>query len=41
MMTDKEKQAIALVKKGMDVGKAAQVAGVSSYWLSLKMGKKL
>lgn len=39
-MTGKEKQAIALVRKGMDVEKAARVAGVSSYWLSLKTGKE-
>lgn len=40
-MTDKEKQAIALVRKGMDIGKAARAANVSSYWLSLKTGGKL
>lgn len=36
---DKEKQAITLVQKGMSIEKAAQVAGVSSYWLSVKTGK--
>jgi len=35
----KEKRAIALVKKGMGVEEAARVAGVNSYWLSLKTGK--
>lgn len=39
-MTDKEKQAIALVRGGMDVEKAARATGVSSYWLRLKTGKE-
>ena len=38
-MTDKEKQAINLVRNGMAVEKAAKVACVSSYWLGLKTGK--
>ena len=37
-MTSKEKEAIELVRKGMSVEKAAEVAGISSYWLSLVTG---
>lgn len=38
-MNKKEKQALELVKKGMDVKRAARTAGVSPYWLGLKTGK--
>ena len=38
-MTEKEKQAIALIRKGASIEKVAQITGISPFWLSLKTGK--
>ena len=38
-MNEKERKAIALVKKGASVESAARATGVNAYWLRLKTGR--
>jgi hypothetical protein len=39
MNENKEDKAIALVKSGYTIAKAAHVVGVSEFWLRMKMDK--
>ena len=38
-MTEKEKEALDFVRRGISIEEAARRTGVNGYWLSLKTGK--